>query len=599
MEDAMFRGSKILIALALLLATPFAALAQTPATPASPGATQQASAPSADLLKPEQLDALVAPIALYPDELVANVLASSTYPLEVVQADRWLKERKDLKGDALRTEVEKQSWDDSVKALASTAEVLTMMNDKLDWTMKLGDAVLAQQPDVMDAIQRLRNKAYDNKKLVTNKQQTVSVETQANKQVVVIKPTDPQTMYVPYYDPATVYGTWPYPSYPPYYFGYPSYVGAGVIATGLAFGAGLAIGRWGNYWGGGCNWGNGNVYVNHRTTNIANGWQHNSAHRQGVRYNNANVQQRFGNNNLKAGAGDRMDFRGRDGQQVLQDRGGDRGGDRAGDRGGDRGGDRTADRGGDRGGDRTGDRGGDRAGAGDRAKGGGDRAGTADRAKGGGDRAGAGDRAKGGGDRAKGGGGDRAKGGGGGDRAKAASRPSGGGGGNRAAANRPAGGGGNRGGAMNVSQGRAAGAASARGQASMASMGARGGGGPAMRGGGGGFSGGGGRGGGGFGGGGGRGGGGGGRRSDAALKHDVVLLGHLANGLGYYRFSYLGSHKAYVGVIAQEVQTVMPQAVTRGSDGYLRVYYEKLGLKFRTYSDWLAGGARIPAEATP
>ncbi len=105
------------------------------------------------------------------------------------------------------------------------------------------------------------------------------------------------------------------------------------------------------------------------------------------------------------------------------------------------------------------------------------------------------------------------------------------------------------------------------------------------------------RGGGGFGGGG-RG-GGGGRRSDIALKHDIVLLDHLANGLGYYRFSYIGGHKAYVGVMAQEVENVMPDAVTRGSDGYLRVYYEKLGLKFRTYRDWLAGGARVPAEVTP
>jgi hypothetical protein len=514
-------------------------------------------------LKPEQLEALVAPIALYPDELLANVLAASTYPLEVVQADRWLKERKNSKGDALKKEVDTQSWDDSVKALASTAAVLTMMSDKLEWTENLGDAFLAQQPDVMDAIQRLRTKAYDNKKLVTTKQQKVSVKTQESKQVVVIEPAEPGTMYVPYYEPATVYGTWPYEAYPPYYFGYPPYIGAGVIAAGLAFGTAWAIGRWGNYWGGGCNWGNRNVYVNHRTTNIGNGWQHNPAHRQGVRYNNANVQQRFGNNNLKAGASNRMDFRGRDGQQVLrpnQDRPG------------------------------AGDRAGDRAGSRDRP-GGGDRAGTADRAKGGGDRA------KGGGDRAKGGG----------DRAKAANRGGAGAGNRAAAANR--GGGGNGGGAMNVSSGRAAAASSARGRSSMASMprggGFQGGGGGGFQGGGGGgFQGGGGggfRGGGGGGGGGGgfRGGGGGGRRSDIALKHDVVLLGHLANGLGYYRFSYVGSHKAYVGVIAQEVESVKPEAVTRGSDGYLRVYYDKLGLRFRSYGDWLAGGAKIPAEVSP
>jgi len=143
---------------------------------------------------------------------------------------------------------------------------------------------------------------------------------------------------------------------------------------------------------------------------------------------------------------------------------------------------------------------------------------------------------------------------------------------------------------MNVSSGRAAAAQSARGHASMASMGPRGGGAPSFAG----------RGGGG-GGGGFRGGGGGGRRSDIALKHDIVLLGHLANGLGYYRFSYLGSSKPYVGVIAQEVQSLVPEAVTRGRDGYLRVYYEQLGLKLRTYSDWLAGGAKIPTrpEALP
>lgn len=547
----MLRCGRTLIAMVLLLA-PVPAAAQTADTSAASGAQAQTPGQpraAAEMLKPEQLEALVAPIALYPDELLANVLAASTYPLEVVQADRWLKEHKTLRGDALKTEVEKQPWDDSIKALASTAEVLSMMSDKLDWTKVLGDAVLAQQSDVMDAVQRLRTKAYDNKKLLTTTQQKVSVKTEESRQVVVIEPAVPDTMYVPYYEPATVYGAWPYTEYPPYYFGYPSYIGAGVVAAGLAFGTAWAIGRWGNYWGGGCNWGNRNVYINHRTTNIGTGWQHNPSHRQGVRYNNANVQQRFGNSNLKAGAADRMDFRGRDGQQVLKP-----GQDRPG----------GADRAGDRAADRAGDRGGDRQGAGDRAKAGGDRA------KGGGDRA-----AKGGGAKNAG--------------AKSAGPKAGGAkGGGAKAANR-----GGSGSVLNVSSGRSAAAASARGHASMASMGPRGGGGGgasfAGRGGGGGFQGGGGRG----------GGGGGGRRSDIALKHDVVLLGHLASGLGYYRFSYIGSDQAYVGVIAQEVEDVKPVAVTRGADGYLRVYYEKLGLKFRTYRDWLESGARIPGEVTP
>ncbi len=445
-----------------------------------------------------------------------------------------MKEKKELKGDALKAEVDKKSWDDSVKALTATPSVLDMMSDKLDWTKSFGDAMLAQQADLMDAIQRLREKARSNNKLSSTKEQKVTVKQQESKQVIVIEQTDPNSVYVPYYEPATVYGEWPYADYPPYYFGYPSYIGAGVVAAGIAFGTAWAIGRWGNYWGGGCNWGNRNVYVNHRTNNV---WQHNAAHRQGVRYSNANVQQRFGNNNIRAGASNRMDFRGKSGQQVLNP-----GKDRPG------GGDRAADRA-----DNRGDRAGDRAG--NRGDNGGNRAKTADR---------------------------------GGNRSNQGKRASQGAGGNRpTAANRARGGGG---GGLNVSSGRAASAASARGRASYASAGGAG-----FRGGGGGGGGGGFRGGGG--GGGFRGGGGGGRRSDLALKHDIVLLGHLDNGLGFYRFSYLGSAKAYVGVIAQEVQSVLPAAVARGRDGYLRVDYDRLGVKFQTYRDWLAGGAHIPTRS--
>ena len=325
----MLRYRKLLLALALMMATPGVVWAQ--ATDTKPSQPEQA------LLKPEQLDALVAPIALYPDALLANLLAASTYPLEVVQADRWLQEHKKLKDEALKTEIDKQGWDESVKALAATPTVLAMMSEKLDWTKALGDAVLAQQPDVMDAIQRLRAKAHDNKKLVSTKEQKVTVAQQESKQVIVIEPTDPNTVYVPYYEPAVVYGEWPYPAYPPYYFAAPPYIGAGLVAAGLAFGAGFALGRWGNYWGGGCNWGNNNFFINRSNTinNIGNNWQHNPSHRQGVRYNNANVQQKFGNNNLRAGASDRMDYRGRDGKDVLnpgKDRAG--AGDRAGDRGG-------------------------------------------------------------------------------------------------------------------------------------------------------------------------------------------------------------------------------------------------------------------------
>src|SRR5712675_1987823 len=213
MEVVMFSRGQALLAVALLVATPVAAAGQAADAPINPPA-QSRPEPVAPLLKPEQLDALVAPIALYPDALLANVLAASTYPLEVVQADRWLGEHKSLKGDALKTEVGKQGWDDSVKALASTSSVLSMMSDKLDWTKAMGDAVLAQQPDVMDAIQRLRAKAQARNKLVSNKRQKVSVQRQENKEVIVIEQSEPDTIYVPYYDPVVAYGEWPYAEYP-------------------------------------------------------------------------------------------------------------------------------------------------------------------------------------------------------------------------------------------------------------------------------------------------------------------------------------------------------------------------------------------------
>jgi hypothetical protein len=521
----------------LLVLMPMSALAQGQTPPAAappPAAADQ-------LLKAEELDALVAPIALYPDTLLAEVLMASTYPLEVVQADRWATENKALKGDQLKAAVDKLTWDDSVKSLIATPSVLTMMSTKLDWTQKLGDAVLAQQPDIMDAVQRLRTKAQANKKLQSTKEQKVSVKQEQSKQVIVIEPAVADTVYVPYYDPGVVYGGWPYPSYPPYYFPPPyGYVPGAILATGIAFGAGVALGRWasGGYWGGGVNWGGNNINVN-RNTNINNinaggNWQHNPQHRQGVKYNNTGVQQKFGNNNVRSGSKDRQDFRGRSGDQVLKPGGG------------------QANLG-------------DRGGAGNRPNAGG---GAANRPAGGGTA-------------------NRPGGGGSGtQRPSAGQRPSGGQ--RPSTGQRPAGGGGNALG--NIQSGRAATAQSSRGRASM---GGGGGGGGARMGGGGGGA----RMGGGGGGGGRGGGGGGGRRSDIALKHDIVLLGHLDNGLGFYRFAYDGSSKPYVGVMAQEVEAVRPDAVVRGPDGYLRVFYDKLGVKFQTYQHWIASGARVPATA--
>src|SRR5215467_3538397 len=205
----MIAWAKRLPLLLVLLALPLAAQAQSPASPPAQSAAPPPSQSDQQLLKSEELDALVAPIALYPDTLLAQILMASTYPLEVVQADRWATENKNLKGDQLKTAAEKQSWDDSIKALVATPSVLTMMSSKLDWTQKLGDAVLAQQADVMDAVQRLRTKAQENKKLSSTKEQKVTVSTQQNKQYIAIESTNPETVYVPYYEPSVVYGSWP------------------------------------------------------------------------------------------------------------------------------------------------------------------------------------------------------------------------------------------------------------------------------------------------------------------------------------------------------------------------------------------------------
>ena len=196
---------------------------------------------------------MLAPIALYPDPLLSQVLIASTYPLEVVQADRWAKSNSRLKGDALTAALAKQSWDDSVKSLVQVPAVLTMMAEQLDWTQKLGDAMLAQQADVMDSIQRLRGRAQANGKLKSRKEQTVTVKTEDQKQYIVIEPTSPSEIYVPYYEPAVVYGDWPYPDYAPYYFPPPyGYVPGAALATGIAFAAGIAIRN--DFWGN-CDWG--------------------------------------------------------------------------------------------------------------------------------------------------------------------------------------------------------------------------------------------------------------------------------------------------------------------------------------------------------
>jgi hypothetical protein len=241
-----------------------------------------------------QIEQLVAPIALYPDPLVAQILMATTYPLEIVSAARFAKANPGLKDQALQDALQKETWDPSVKSLVVVPEVLDMLNKNLDMTQRLGDAFLAQPKDVMDSIQRLRTKAEAQGALKSGEQQTVTTVQEAGKTNIIIQPSNPDVVYVPRYNPSVVYGAWPYPEYPPY-----SYYPTGYVAGGLlSFAAGAVVGSalWGN-----CNWGYGNVNVNvnrynqFNRANIANGnWQHNPIHRGAVPYRDAADQRRYG-----------------------------------------------------------------------------------------------------------------------------------------------------------------------------------------------------------------------------------------------------------------------------------------------------------------
>ena len=342
------------IGLAILLASPPLPQAQQPA-PAAPPTQQAAPAPQqpaaaaepgdgdAQPFKPEELEAIVAPIALYPDPLVAQVLMASTYPLEVIQAARLMKSKPDLKGDALNEELKKYDWDDSVKSLCSFPQTLSVLNEKIDWMQKLGDAFLDQRKETMDAIQRMRAKAQAQGNLQSNEQQKVIVEAAAaqpaapgqpappaEQTVIKIEPASPQVVYVPQYNPSVVYGP-PPPAYPPYYYPYPPGYAFGTAA--ISFGVGMAVGA--AVWGG-CNWGGGDVDIdvnknNNFTNNVNKGdratqiknerntrqsqggkqsFNHDPAHRGGAQYRDKGSQQKY-NRAGGSGAGSRDSYRGR------------------------------------------------------------------------------------------------------------------------------------------------------------------------------------------------------------------------------------------------------------------------------------------------
>ncbi|HET6491582.1 MAG TPA: DUF3300 domain-containing protein, partial [Burkholderiales bacterium] len=247
----------------------------------------------------EELEQIVAPIALYPDPLVAQVLMAATYPLEVVSGARWVKANPGVTGKALEDAMQSQSWDPAVKALTAFPQVLEMMNAKLDWTQKLGDAFLAQQKDVMAAVQTLRLKAETAGNLESGNEQIVVKEQQGDTTIVKIEPAQPDVIYVPTYNPTVVYGAWPYPASPPYYYYPPGYApGAALFTFGVGMAAGAAL--WGN-----CNWGRGDVnintnrYNNFNRTNIQSGnWQHQVEHRKGVQYRDNASREKYGRGQL-------------------------------------------------------------------------------------------------------------------------------------------------------------------------------------------------------------------------------------------------------------------------------------------------------------
>jgi hypothetical protein len=318
MKAGIFLSAMVLC---LLLTACAPAPAQVSAASASPpqassapsaGAPAAPAAPAAKTFSQQEIEQLVAPIALHPDALFTQILMASTYPLEVVAADRWVKSHPGLKDKALEDALQAQTWDPSVKSLTVFPQVLAMMSEKIDWTQKLGDAFLAQQKDVLAAAQTLRNKAAAQGSLKDTEQQKVVTEQVESQTIIKIVPTNPEVVYVPTYNPTVVYGAWPYPSYPPYAYYPPGYTAGAALFT---FAAGAAVGAalWGD-----CNWGRGDVDVNvnrynsFNRSNVSNrNWSHNAAHRGAVPYRDRGVAQQYGRTRTASDAAAREQFRGR------------------------------------------------------------------------------------------------------------------------------------------------------------------------------------------------------------------------------------------------------------------------------------------------
>jgi hypothetical protein len=337
----------IVCALALLLGD-MTLSAQSAPTGSSPAGEEVARIP------PEQLDSLVAPIALYPDPMLSQTLVASTYPLEIIQLHQWLSQNKNLKDKALAEAVKKQDWDASIQAMATLPDVVKQMAENIKWTTDLGNAFLAQQSDVMDAVQRMRKKAKDAGNLKSTEQQKVETKVVESKQVIVVQQASPEVVYVPSYNPTVVYGAPAYP-YPPIAYPPPGYYAAGMA---ISFGIGVAMGAaWGGGWGYHSNWGGNNditvnrnnTYVNNsnrqnvsnRSATGGNSWQHNPQHRGGAPYSNRTTANKYGGttrgdsmSTRQANARQNQGQRGGREQAGVSDRCSNRGRDQAG--GGDR-----------------------------------------------------------------------------------------------------------------------------------------------------------------------------------------------------------------------------------------------------------------------
>ncbi|HKS13678.1 MAG TPA: DUF3300 domain-containing protein [Pseudomonas sp.] len=312
----------------------FTGLAQSADTPSNATDTAPVAAAAKEaVFSQAQLDQMLAPIALFPDPLLAQILMATTYPGEVAEAVTWSKAHPDAKGDDAVRQVASQPWDPSVQALVAFPQVLATLGQDYVWVQRLGDAFLAQPDDVMGSVQRLRRQAQDTGNLQSNQYQNVTVQAAApiapasaapasSASTIVIQPADPQVVYVPSYNPTTVYGTWAYPASPPvYYPPPPAYYPGSALVAGLAFGTGVAIvaSLWGD-----CDWGDNDIDIDvdryntiNRNTQITNNqgkWQHNAVHRDGVPYRDNRSREQYGRQ--LNGANQREAYRGDNAQRA-------------------------------------------------------------------------------------------------------------------------------------------------------------------------------------------------------------------------------------------------------------------------------------------